>query len=657
MRAPLCTPAGAFAGLGSETPQGNKPIMQSRSNNIIPLNGRSAQCSLLDDVCDQLNQLTAQHIHLAIDPLVEFLTNKIEAKIEQLTCNHEIMMYVEMKNALLKNSSLICSQLKELSSTSPSPYNNDETGDLILLDNMELDRKLVWVTAAEKMSDKDNIQQLFRIRNRFEHAFPDFREPIPATPEKLCESFSTTIDIIHPPDSFKQQLFFWFIAFIKEHADTLWSEADQLLEDIGLELNLSLKAHERQNHPATCTTNSLADSHDQGTENSGSYQSATSESEDFSEAFMDSLADRLVTHVENMLIRDDLIPESKKFQVRTLDLAGVLANLQIEIMQQRASITNLSESIQSALNERDENSTLSPRHENLINLVGMLFEYILDDHMLPENIRKSISLLQIPVLRTAILDHDFLTERHHPARILLNEMTSAGMGCSDNCFTDPVYLLIDSIVRIIISQSYENPNIFEDCLERFRTELVLINQPQDEQEPAFLPEICFDGSDSLEQEEDNENITDNKDAEELLLEETEFDEAEEIVLESSTYILEAMQEDEIESDDGTEESSSSAMEYDSSTQQEAFAPIEGLKIGQWVEFVGEGEQHRLNCKLAHIDEHSNRYIFENRSGMKVAECDGKQLLNGIDKGSIIIQSDVQIFDRALQAVFERFKKH
>ena len=639
------------AGLGNESPQGSEPIMQSRSNNIIPLNDKSAQHGFLEDVSDQLNQLTTEHIHPALDSLIPYLTDKIEAQLEQTTSNHEIMIKMEMKNALLKNSSDITSQFKELSSSYyPSVPENEDTGNLILLDNIDLDHKLVWMTAADKMSDKDNIQQLFRIKNRFEHAFPDFKDQIPATPEKLCESFSIAIDIIHPEDSFKQQLFFWFIEFIKERADALWSEADLLLEDIGLELNISTKTPDNHNNQAAF---SPSFSSNQGTGNPNTHHSITQGPEDPSPAFMDSLADRLVTHVENMLIRDELIPESKKYQVRTLDLAGILATLQMEIMQQHASITNLTESIQSALDRRGEISKLSPRHEDLINLVGMLFEYILDDHMLPENVRKSISLLQIPVLRTAILDYDFLTERHHPARILLNEMTSAGMECKDNCFTDPVYLLIDGIVHLIISQSHENPEIFKDCLEKFRVELGIINQPHNEQKPDI------DNKEEVESHalEDAEATPHKEDEGEIILEEAEFDEAEEIILESSTPAPLLICENETISDDAIDTIPPPSTPDDSnSIQEEAFAPIEGLKIGQWVEFVGEGEQHRLNCKLAHIDSHTNRYIFENRSGMKVAECDGKQLITGIENGSIIIQNDIQIFERALQAVFEKFKK-
>ena len=639
--------------------------MQYRSNNIIPLNEKSAQYSFLRDVCDQLNQLTIKHIHPAIDSLIPHLIEKIEAQLEQTSNNHDIMIKMEIKNALQKNNSQITSLFKEQSSSSnfePTP-DREEVDDLILLDNMELDRRLAWITIATKMADKDNLQTLFRIKNRFENTFPDFKEQIPASPEKLCESFSSAIDIIRPEDTLKQQLVIWFTQYIKEPSDLLWDEADQLLEDIGLELKLSTKAPEGHSYRSTSKEESLSKTSLGDVKHSRITRGVAQDEENFNPEFMDSLADKLVTHVENMLIRDDLIPESKKYQVRAIDLAGILSGLQHEIIQQHTSITNLTESIQSVLDKNGEKSKLSPRHEDLINLIGMLFEYILEDHQLPENIRKSISLLQIPVLRTVILDRNFLTERSHPARELLSEMTSVGAGCTDNCFTDPVYLLIDSIVHIIISQSYENPNIFKECLERFRTELDIINQPEEalhhnvEKETASNEEAVTD-----HQEDNGKEISDNNEANDqisnLLLKENNFDDEEEIILESSMpeKISPCITTNEVMPDsDNIEEIMPLISKKEQPSTLLQFTPIEGLKIGQWVEFVGEGKSHRLSCKLAQIDRDTNRYIFENRSGMKVTECNGTQLLKDIKNGSIIIKPDVQIFDRALQAVFVKFK--
>ena len=79
--------------------------MQSQSNNVVPLNGKPDQSRLLEDVCEQLNQLTLQYIHPSIDSLIPHLAEKIENQLEQTTNNHEIMMKLEVKNALLKHSS------------------------------------------------------------------------------------------------------------------------------------------------------------------------------------------------------------------------------------------------------------------------------------------------------------------------------------------------------------------------------------------------------------------------------------------------------------------------------------------------------------------------------------------------------------------------
>ena len=604
--------------------------MQFRSNNIIPLNQQPAQPDFLRDICDQLNQLTIEHIHPVADSLIPHLIEKTEEQLEQISNNHEVMMKMEVKNALLKNNSQITTLFKKISSNTsvePSP-DGEEKKPFVLLDNTELDHRLAWLIAAEKMSNKENIQQIFRIKNRFENTFPDFEEQIPASPEKLCESFSIAIDLIQPEEVFKQQLLVWFTQFISNPAYNLWNEADQLLETIGLELKRPAKTPQDYAYQDDLNKDSLPDR----------------SSEHFDAEFIDLMADKLVTRVEDMLIRDDLIPESKKYQMRTKELTGVLAGLQLEIMQQHISISSLTESIQSAMDKKGEQSTLSPRHKDLINLVGMLFEFILDNHPLPGNIRKSISLLQIPVLRTAILDCDFLTEKNHPARVLLKKMTSVGTECHDNHFANSVSRLIDSIVHTIISQSCENPDIFRECLDRFREKLDLINQPEDIT-TSITEEVV---TECIEERSESENTA------ESLLEEGVFEEAEEIILESIAPETNpsgmSSTESSPDSKGGVKESCSLPPD-----KEQRHKLIDGLKIGQWVVFVGEGETHRLSCKLTQIDNETNRYIFENKSGMKVAEYDSAKLLNEINSESIIIESDVPAFDRALQAVFEKLK--
>jgi len=63
---------------------------------------------------------------------------------------------------------------------------------------------------------------------------------------------------------------------------------------------------------------------------------------------------------------------------------------------------------------------------HVINLVGMLFDYMLNDENLPASVKALLSYLQVPFLKIAFVDRDFFEKSQHPARLLLNSLTEAG---------------------------------------------------------------------------------------------------------------------------------------------------------------------------------------------------------------------------------------
>ncbi|MGQ0657209.1 MAG: DUF1631 family protein [Chromatiales bacterium] len=62
-----------------------------------------------------------------------------------------------------------------------------------------------------------------------------------------------------------------------------------------------------------------------------------------------------------------------------------------------------------------------------IDIVAMLFDYILDDKNIPEVFRALIARLQIPVLKVALIDRDFFAKKSHPARRVLNVIAEAAV--------------------------------------------------------------------------------------------------------------------------------------------------------------------------------------------------------------------------------------
>ena len=62
-----------------------------------------------------------------------------------------------------------------------------------------------------------------------------------------------------------------------------------------------------------------------------------------------------------------------------------------------------------------------------IEVVSMLFAFMLEDEQIPEGLRERIGRLQVPMLKAAILDPELMHRDDHPARQLLNRMSSAAM--------------------------------------------------------------------------------------------------------------------------------------------------------------------------------------------------------------------------------------
>ncbi len=104
---------------------------------------------------------------------------------------------------------------------------------------------------------------------------------------------------------------------------------------------------------------------------------------------------------------------------------------------------------------------VSSNDEDAIDLVAMLFEFIVQDRNLPSEIQALLSRLQIPYLKAALLDRHLFTSRQHPARLLLDEMAQVGMGWSRE--TDKGGKIIGKLTQIVETLLSE----FDDDLQLF----------------------------------------------------------------------------------------------------------------------------------------------------------------------------------------------
>lgn len=126
----------------------------------------------------------------------------------------------------------------------------------------------------------------------------------------------------------------------------------------------------------------------------------------------------------------------------------------------------------------EEARPLARREEDIIDMVSMLFEFILADNNLPDAVKTLISRLQIPVIKVAILEKSLLGRKNHPVRLLLNSLAQAGIGLDigEGISDTPVFKRIESIVNRVLDEFDQNVNLFSELLDEFTAFMQKENQ-------------------------------------------------------------------------------------------------------------------------------------------------------------------------------------
>jgi hypothetical protein len=110
---------------------------------------------------------------------------------------------------------------------------------------------------------------------------------------------------------------------------------------------------------------------------------------------------------------------------------------------------------------------LSDQEADVIDLVGMLFDFILDDENLPDNCKTALSHLHTPYLKVALLDKALFTQHHHPARRLLNAMAQAGVLYGGEEDDRGLLAKIHWVVERVIQGFDGDLKLFDSLLEEF----------------------------------------------------------------------------------------------------------------------------------------------------------------------------------------------
>jgi hypothetical protein len=289
----------------------------------------------------------------------------------------------------------------------------------------------------------------------------------PLGPRELCAGFLDACRSLGVEIKVKLIIFKLFEKYVLSDLDQLYAEVNQLLITAGVLPKLQSAPPRRTPNRSPAAPRGVSGA---GAEAgvAGSYNE-----EGLHEVF--GVLQELLAQVRGSGMPARELPPGA-VPISSNDLLRLLSHMQQRLPEQRgvaADDLGLRNQLESLLGRASAKSgkarVVGEVDEDVINLVSMLFEFILDDRTLPDSLKALIARLQIPMLKVAVLDKAFFSRGTHPARRLLNEIASAAMGWSgqDDEQRDTLYLRIEQVVQRVLSDFVDDPAIFSELLSEF----------------------------------------------------------------------------------------------------------------------------------------------------------------------------------------------
>ena len=290
----------------------------------------------------------------------------------------------------------------------------------------------------------------------------------PLGPRALCEGFLDACRDLGVEIKVKLIIFKLFEKSVLGDLDQLYAEVNQLLIVAGVLPEMKSAPPRRNTERSAAARSARGDGAALAAEGTASFGE-----EGIQEVF--GALQLLLAEVRGSGLPARELPAGA-VPISSNDLLRLLSHMQQRLPDQSVAATDefdLRNQLESLLGRASAKSgkarVVGEVDEDVINLVSMLFEFILDDRTLPDSLKALIARLQIPMLKVAVLDKTFFSRGSHPARRLLNEIASAALGWvdQDDVQRDTLYQRIDQVVQRLLNDFVDDPAIFAELLAEY----------------------------------------------------------------------------------------------------------------------------------------------------------------------------------------------
>jgi len=371
--------------------------------------------------------------------------------------------------------------LRPSDSNDPAPPQGSTPGEgsLSLVNDTQLEESLAIDNLIAKMHEHF-ADELFGLEQRMAHICPQAkltRHKLPIGPEPFCRAFQDAVSKLDIDIKIKLYIYKLFDRFINTDIEEFYINQNKLLVSRGILPNLKVTV--KKSSGGGTDKRAQLSAHEKSRSAGEEYHDADgSNFAPIHEQMFQAMQHLLMAHSEHS--EDDGAPGA--YMAVTPQLVDALSALQHDnsVLEQTEELQGggLKQHVMghfSSAAEPGRTQSISQIDDETIDVISMIFDYILDDRTLPDFTKALIGRLQIPVLKVAIVDREFFSRKSHPARQLLNELAYAGMGWNEEseATKDRLFQKMESIVMRILREFQSDISLFEELLNELRSFLEL----------------------------------------------------------------------------------------------------------------------------------------------------------------------------------------
>lgn len=349
--------------------------------------------------------------------------------------------------------------------------------EMSLVDEADLEEELAVNTMISKANNRYH-RTLFALNKRFAvvHGIQDIDPAAnPVGPESLVKAFSQALSQWEGETVVRLIVYKSFDRHVMAYVGGLYDELNDIL--IAHEVLPRIARKVRRN-PVAPSVQRARDLDDQGPGGDAAPL--------FDSTMLDALGELVAARRREdprqdgaaWYARADAVPNLP--EVSTDDLFGALGEIQRYSMNitpvDMASLRELQAELMLSLGRELEVGSpdrpakrLAQGDRSMLDVIELLFEFILGDENLPEPMKALLGRLQIPMLKVGLMDRRFFSDSAHPARRLLNNLARAALAWTDDGdrSANSAYGQIESAVTRVLSEFNDDIMVFEQVNEQF----------------------------------------------------------------------------------------------------------------------------------------------------------------------------------------------